>query len=1482
MALMVGMMCSPGSGQVLAGRGARMSHIRQKPLQAGPEGLELGSALPASLAAAAAVGLAVGLARQGSSTASLGGVDARTWREEELKDFKGTDGGNILLAADGLVFDVSSARNLYGPGGKYAPLAGRDASRLLGKNSLEEESDASREMPLNLAEKAFLSAWVMSFKSKYPIVGKLVEEEQGPSPAAFLRAAELGDVSRLRRQLAEGAQLTWADSDGLSALHWAGRQGHVEALVTLLEAGAAAEGLDLKGRSALHWAATFGHRRAVEVLLEKTPVEAAAADEWLPLHFAAQGGHTGVVEVLLQKGADVNRASKAGVTALMGAARAGHRSTVESLLKAGADPGAVVNGKTAARWAENQGLNEIAELIRCNRRGDGRRGIYTLEWMHDQGFTITRAHVDVVARQLAEDFFNKKVQDLEGLLEKVLATLERKLQSGLYQTMILRAAEVGQLETSKEWYMLAQQSVPDFRISPRTCRKVAKAHFKGNDVVGTFWWLEQARRPRREQLGEFIDYVAQGDFSGSEQRADRRAGLVDRLAAFVTRLASEKELQKEEVPYLEVIEAYAAAKHPQGATAWLEEMVAALGDAPVEAYNTVIRSYAEAGDMEAANRWLARLQASSTEPTEASYEAVLEAYASKGDVAKAQEIWKELAAAPSNEASCSMLRTFCVAKDAEQVEAFLERLEWEGVQLNQRTYLELVRFYIHQGSLEKALILSEEMAMGEVETGSRAWVEQLQAAHERQDRGHAEKVALAMAQQKVRLNPEDAGLLREVLGDSFEAGVNSNGSVFLPKYTLPDEPSQWTSILFVLRRLLMALAPFFVRLLPGLAVAEHFRAPCVPLDVATPYQSTWSCFDNLTDGSPQHWTGDSLDWVGLVRVGSTVYRWLGRPVMDLPAAQQTAVDIRPTLTRYHFQVGSVQLTVDFMTPSFDHDKVLVVASCPITTVNFTITGTDDPVEVYFDMSATTATKSDDQEVIGTRPASETLQAIRLGTVEQHLVGQTSDRSDWGYRYLATDSTSETFISSATLARSAFVHRNYSKLQDEEDPKAANELALTLQLNVSTSTSNRFYLMFDEVISQRYFGRDLMPLWHRNGRAIRALEAAHQWAEQRRRDAEDFDQRLLAELAQAAGPRYAQLGALVYRQVMGSTSTAWNEKTGEAWPFMKEISSDGDVSTVDVIFPAFPLFLHVAPEFFRKLLVPLMVYANNGTADYGLDVKYNLSWAPHHLGTWPVCDLKSEQQEQMPVEESGNMLIMIAALAQKQGSGSTAWLKSYWPVLVTWADFLVASLPDPGKQLCTDDFEGPNPHNINLAAKGIVALGAFAKVLQMDGQATLAQKYQALAEGFAAQWLKMAADGDHFKRQYDLPNTWSQKYNLVWQKVLGLSLFPESVFQKETAEYERHREKFGIPLDDRHSYTKADWSIWSAAFGSQAEFQTVVDDLWTFAASTPDRVPFTDWFDTKSGKAQGFRARPVMGGLFIHRAGDLAWGDRFSSGHLRGA
>jgi len=76
--------------------------------------------------------------------------------------------------------------------------------------------------------------------------------------------------------------------------------------------------------------------------------------------------------------------------------------------------------------------------------------------------------------------------------------------------------------------------------------------------------------------------------------------------------------------------------------------------------------------------------------------------------------------------------------------------------------------------------------------------------------------------------------------------------------------------------------------------------------------------------------------------------------------------------------------------------------------------------------------------------------------------------------------------------------------------------------------------------------------------------------------------------------------------------------------MKEISSDGDVSTVDVIYPASPAIFVMNPELFRKILIPIMVYGNNETNIYGKGVDYNLAWAPHHLGHWPVSYIKPDE------------------------------------------------------------------------------------------------------------------------------------------------------------------------------------------------------------------------------------------------------------------
>ena len=105
------------------------------------------------------------------------------WTLEELSPFdgRGSDDGPILLAADGLVFNVARGRNFYGPGGEYEVMAGTDATRYLARNSVESETEAEAASPLNLAQRGALATWVFSLKSRYDIVGKLASEEEEAS-----------------------------------------------------------------------------------------------------------------------------------------------------------------------------------------------------------------------------------------------------------------------------------------------------------------------------------------------------------------------------------------------------------------------------------------------------------------------------------------------------------------------------------------------------------------------------------------------------------------------------------------------------------------------------------------------------------------------------------------------------------------------------------------------------------------------------------------------------------------------------------------------------------------------------------------------------------------------------------------------------------------------------------------------------------------------------------------------------------------------------------------------------------------------------------------------------------------------------------------------------------------------------------------------------------------------------------------------------
>lgn len=566
-------------------------------------------------------------------------------------------------------------------------------------------------------------------------------------------------------------------------------------------------------------------------------------------------------------------------------------------------------------------------------------------------------------------------------------------------------------------------------------------------------------------------------------------------------------------------------------------------------------------------------------------------------------------------------------------------------------------------------------------------------------------------------------------------------------------------------------------------------------------------------------------------------------------AVQNSVRMNATQTIYDFTCGQINLEVTFTSPLLIND--LSVLARPVSYITTKVRATDDKnhaVQVALGASTTIATNHVSQEVSTQKYVTNNLAILKAGTKEQAILQKRGDdlRIDWGYMYLATQA-------GANVSQS--ITTNDGSMLGKE-LTSGKQLVLNTTIDVgkvgATSKEQVIMLGYDDLYSVQYFGKNLLPWWKENGTTMeQALATAATSYLEVIKKCKAINQTIYQDALKAGGEKYAKLCELAYRQAIAAHKLVKSPE-GEILFLSKENFSNGSINTVDVTYPSAPLFLLYNPELMKGMLNGIFYYSESG--------KWKKPFAAHDLGTYPLANGQT-YGEDMPVEECGNMLVLAAAICKAEGNNEYA--KKHWKVLSLWADYLSKEGFDPANQLCTDDFAGHLARNSNLSAKAIVALEAYAQLAKELGETTVYEQYNTLAKGFVSNWMNMAADGDHYALTFDKKGTWSQKYNLVWDKVLNLNYFPKEVFAKEVRYYLTKQNEFGLPLDSRATYTKSDWVIWTSVLANnQQEFEAFINPMYHYAVATSSRVPISDWHETKSGRMVGFQARSVVGGYFM--------------------
>lgn len=624
------------------------------------------------------------------------------------------------------------------------------------------------------------------------------------------------------------------------------------------------------------------------------------------------------------------------------------------------------------------------------------------------------------------------------------------------------------------------------------------------------------------------------------------------------------------------------------------------------------------------------------------------------------------------------------------------------------------------------------------------------------------------------------------------------------------------------------------------------RLPAYPLITVDPFFTVWSRSENLYDDDTMIWFGGKKSLNGIINVDGESLRFIGKGEGE--PITQTERRITPYITYYSFENSKVRLDVRFYTPLILKELEHLSLPCSyIDCIVSSVDGKEHDVKVKLFLNEEFCYNETPAQVEVSVGSFKDIKYSKMGLKNQEPLSKSGDdvSAEWGFFYLCGDNV--------------------------ETGDAAHKISAECCGKNDAQLEFNFIAAYDDVYSIEYMGEKLKGFWTEKHNGIgEAIAYCRDNREMLYGKLLAQNEMILAD-SKKYGESYQSILTAAARQVLAGHKLVRNSK-GELLYLSKECYSNGCINTVDVSYPALPMFLLYNPELVKAMMTGIFEFSRSETWDF--------DFAPHDIGQYPIADgqvyaLKKEMdeyrrtifaekrdyfkpEEHMPVEECGNMLIM--SYTYYRFSGDASQMEKNYDLLEKWANYLVKQGVVLDNQLCTDDFAGHSEKNVNLAVKSIMGIACFDRISNALGKKC---NLMATAKEYADKLISLTSKNGYLSFAIGNDESWSLKYNMVWDIVLGFNLFDKGIYAAESKKYREEMNKYGVPLDMRRDFTKSDWMLWASVLDESGKNTELFSEcIVRYLNDTENRYPFTDWYETKEAKECSFRHRTVQAGLWM--------------------